>query len=292
VDFQEYQLSARETDQFPETDLKSVVIPLLGLAGEAGSLLTEYKKYFRDGDSYKLFPVRLEEELGDILWYVSAIAGKAGLSLDSIAATNLAKIRERWKHPKDADGGGPKLLDEAYPAKEQLPRQCRITLREIEDKGKRKAIMEMDGNVLGDYLTDNAHEDDKYRFHDVFHLAYAAVLGWSPVFRWALKRKRKSDPVVDEVEDGARGIVLEEGISAVIFEHARGRSFYDGVASVDYDLLRTVKGITSHVEVHVRSLRDWEKAILDGFCVWRQVRDNKGGTVRLDLTKQLIEFER
>ena len=32
--------------------------------------------------------------------------------------------------------------------------------------------------VIGDALTDNAHIDDGYRFHDIFHFAYAAVLGW------------------------------------------------------------------------------------------------------------------
>ena len=41
-------------------------------------------------------------------------------------------------------------------------------------------------------------------FHDVFHLAYAAVLGWSPTTRALLKIKRKSRPEIDENEDGAR----------------------------------------------------------------------------------------
>ena len=42
------------------------------------------------------------------------------------------------------------------------------------------------------------------RFHDIFHLSYAAILGWSPTVRALLRCKRKSDPRVDEVEDGGK----------------------------------------------------------------------------------------
>ena len=48
----EYQTAAEKTDQAPEVkDLKAMIIPLLGLVGESGSLMTEYKKYLRDGDA-------------------------------------------------------------------------------------------------------------------------------------------------------------------------------------------------------------------------------------------------
>jgi hypothetical protein len=48
------------------------------------------------------------------------------------------------------------------------------------------------GKPLGDDLTDNAYVDDGYRFHDVIHLALIAHLGWSPVVRGLMRRKRKS----------------------------------------------------------------------------------------------------
>jgi hypothetical protein len=42
----EYQLEAQKTDQVPGTrkdkDGSGIMVPLLGLAGEAGTLLTEY----------------------------------------------------------------------------------------------------------------------------------------------------------------------------------------------------------------------------------------------------------
>ncbi len=77
-------------------------------------------------------------------------------------------------------------------------------------------------------MDDNAHEADGYRFHDVFHLAFMATFGWSPVIRALLKRKRKSNPAIDNVEDGARAIIIEEAISAMVYEHAKDHNFYEG----------------------------------------------------------------
>ena len=33
----------------------------------------------------------------------------------------------------------------------------------------------IDGSPIGDPLTDNRPDDDNYPFHDVFHLAHAAI---------------------------------------------------------------------------------------------------------------------
>jgi hypothetical protein len=54
----------------------------------------------------------------------------------------------------------------------------------------------------------------------VFHIYHSVSLGWSPVARSWLKRKRKSDLDVDENEDGRRAIVVEEGIAALAFDYA------------------------------------------------------------------------
>lgn len=81
-----------------EDDL-SVIVPLLGLAGEAGGLLSEYKKYLRDGARHKLFEQRVKEELGDILWYVANLATKFDLDLDTVARDNIVKVRDRWEIP-------------------------------------------------------------------------------------------------------------------------------------------------------------------------------------------------
>jgi hypothetical protein len=88
------------------------------------------------------------------------------------------------------------FFDEAYPPKEQLPRLLKIHV--FDSKEDKRAYMKIlpDGVQIGDPLTDNAYDDDGYRFHDVMHLANLAVLGWSPVMRGLLKLKRKSNPKV------------------------------------------------------------------------------------------------
>src|SRR6266513_2985664 len=100
----EYQLEALKTDQVPgnrkDRDGAGIMVPLLGLAGEAGTLLTEYKKWLREGACYQIFKERVVEELGDILWYIANIASKEELDLDVIAAENLRKAKSRWLPPE------------------------------------------------------------------------------------------------------------------------------------------------------------------------------------------------
>ena len=96
------------------------MIPLLGLAGETGTLLAEFKKKIRDKESYEGFQEKAEEELGDILWYLSNIASRLGLSLSEIASKNLQKTNERW--PIAGDTAEMFLFfDEGCSPNEQLP---------------------------------------------------------------------------------------------------------------------------------------------------------------------------
>ena len=148
----------------------------------------------------------------------------------------------------------------------------------------------INGQAFGHALRDNRYEDDGYRFHDIFHLTYASVLGWSPSLRALLRRKRKSDPRVDEVEDGGRAIVIEEGISAMVFSYAERRGFLDGAEAVNYELLRTIRDMASHLEVRCRTEGDWEHAILRGFEIWRQVRAKGKGRLRANLDNGTIDL--
>jgi hypothetical protein len=56
-----------------------------------------------------------------------------------------------------------------------------MTFKEKNVAGKTFVIQQCRGINIGDQLTDNHLEPDDYRFHDVFHLSYTAILGWSPV---------------------------------------------------------------------------------------------------------------
>jgi NTP pyrophosphatase (non-canonical NTP hydrolase) len=84
------------SDRIPTDADVSIIVPLLGLAGETGELLSEYKKHLRDRDVHPLPKERIAEELGDLLWHIANVASKSGLDLNDIAEKNLAKARDRW----------------------------------------------------------------------------------------------------------------------------------------------------------------------------------------------------
>lgn len=256
------------------------------MAGEVGELLGEHKKWLRDGDSYRLYPDRVKEELGDLLWYLSNVATKHGLTLGDVAAYNLGKTQRRWP-PAVIRVGQRRLFDEEFPDWERFPRKMDVS---IESEGPDKIVTFINGKKLGDTLRDNRYEDDGYRYHDIFHLSYASVLGWSPTLRALLRRKRKSDPRVDEVEDGGRALVIEEGIAAMVFSYAERRNFLERAEGVNYELLRTIKDMTSHLEVKSRTEGDWERAIMTGFHLLRQIRDRGKGRLMGDLEKGTVEL--
>lgn len=288
----EYQREAQRTDQLPPDER---VVPLLGMGGEVGSLMAEYKKHLRDGDAHLLFKEQIEEELGDILWYLANAATKFDLDLDEIASKNLTKTKDRW--PPDGSEPAYRLLDEEYPEAERLPRRFIANINEeISPEDKPRITMTIAGVPAGDPLQDNSHDEDGYRFHDVFHLAHAAKLGWSPVLRGKLlknketdsDRKRRSDPEMNEVEDGGRAIVIDEAIVAYVWEYAKRHRFLEGVTTVDYRILKTIKDLTSGLEVKVRSGHQWEEAILAGYAVWRQVKERRGGVIEVDMETRSI----
>lgn len=293
MNLREYQLCASQTEQKAKIDVPAEIVPLLGLVGEAGELLSEYKKYLRDGSSHQLFNERVAEELGDLLWYVADVASKFNLDLEKVAEDNLDKCRDRWgsRNNEGRDERPAPVFDAHFPEDERLPRHVEIELTSVENEGSVKMRAFVNGVQLGNDLTDNAHTDDGYRFHDIFHFACAAILGWSPVTRKIFACKRKSDLKIDEVEDGGRAAVIEEGISALVFSYTSAHANLEDVTSLDYKLLRTIKDMTAHLEVSLCSLRDWERAILAAYEVWRAVERNGGGVVIIDLDAHSIKLK-
>ena len=125
----------------------------------------------------------------------------------------------------------------------------------------------------------------------MFHLAYAAILGWSPVTRALFKVKRKSKPKVDETEDGARAALVEEGISNWIFSHACQLNYFESITTLDYPLLKAIQAQVKGYEVESCPLWLWEKAILEGYAMFRYLRAQRKGTVIADLNERSISFK-
>lgn len=287
MDLDDYQQKALATDQRAQgTD--SLVIPLLGLAGEAGALLGEYKKRLRDGASHTSYESLVAEELGDILWYTSNLASKFGLSLAEIAEANLSKVADRWLPERRSC---PILFDAACPPSEQLPRTFVASFTQDFVDGRVRVTVRVGDRQFGEPLTDAAPVSDGYRFHDILHLAFATFLAWSPVTRRNVGRKRRSDAYVDETQDGGRAIVIEEAVAAHVYGYARRHNLLDGIAHVDYSTLTTIKDLTAPFEVACRSVGEWQVAIIEGLRVFRLLIHHKGGIVRGDMCNRRFDFE-
>lgn len=285
MEFNEYQEKAKSTDQRKSTnDELNRLIPLLGMIGEMGSVASEHKKRLRDGQSYTTFNEKFKKELGDVLWYISTLAGDMGITLDDVARANLSWTAERWDDLKNFLPA--KLYDEDFPEQEKLPREFTV---EFKESAGGKMGMFIDGKPLGNELDDNAHEADGYRFHDVFHLSYMAAFGWSPVIRKLLKKKRKSDTQIDNVEDGARAQIIEEAISALVYEHAKDHKFYQDITVIDFGILNTIKGMVRNFEAKNISSSLWERAIIDGYAVYREIKANNGGKIYLNLKARTLK---
>ena len=106
--FADYQKEAAKTAVYREaiegleandqtSEMIRLVYPALGLAGEAGELVNKVKKLVRGDTSLSnfFFKASLVDELGDVLWYVSALCDELGYSMADVAQMNLEKLAER-----------------------------------------------------------------------------------------------------------------------------------------------------------------------------------------------------
>jgi hypothetical protein len=257
---------------------------LRDLAYQAGVLL-------HDDDPQRDFrqnPQR-DKQLGKLAAGLALAAERFGSTLEFAAYKNLEKIRRRWPgtqrlyHP---------FFDSDFPRHEQFPRRFTVDYVERGTPERPVVTQSICEVFVGDSLTDNIVESDGYRFHDVFHLAYVAHLGWSPVIRGLLKRKRKSDKSVDENQDGARAAIIEEGIATWIFNHAKAQAFFAHVEEgrLDYELLKQIDQMVKGYEVDQVPLWQWERAILSGMEVFRTLFANRGGSVTVDMESRSLTY--
>lgn len=243
----------------------------LRLGGAAGDFLSGLQEGRPDRSS----ALKLRK-----VWHaLLGLASAARIEISEAAQQNLQKTQSRWPPARKFVP----LFDDDFDDDEQLPRRLEVEFREIHRGGRPVVLLRCNRLNLGDRLTDNIEHPDFYRFHDVFHFAHAVYLGWSPVLRALLNCKRKSNPRLDEDQDGARARIIEEAVSAVVFSRAKEMRFYDGIDHVDYDLLKTISEFVCGFEVQSVPLWQWETAILNGYRVFRDLQNNRCGVVTLDL---------
>ena len=174
---------------------------------------------------------------------------------------------------------------------EQLPKKFSVSFKETWINNKPNVLVVLNDNMqVGDVINDNAYSEDFYRYHDVFHYSFASLLGWSPCIRSMLKCKRKSNPVIDEIEDGARATITEEALSLLIFNEAKRKNLFEKSEKISKTTLRIIKEMTEPFEVKVRTTKDWESTILKAYAMFRLLIKNNGGKVKFDGINKTLEY--
>ena len=295
MDFEYYQERTWSTDSTKTQSKKGLVQITFGLAEKIGAIMGCLKKRVRDGEAYETFEDDLAECIGDTTWYLASLCSHLGIDFDGVARRNLVSTEARWLKPEDSQPAlFSTLFDEDYPEQEQLPRQFRVRFVECNLPDRSWLPMTevwVDGQRFGDAIDDNAALADHYRLHDVLHISNAAILGWSPVVRSLLRRKRKSNPHVDKYEDGARAQDAEEALSSLIHNEARRNSYFDGVNVIDTAFLIKAQSLVAHLEVGSRTMADWQHCILEAYRVFRLFRVNNGGVVDVSLVDHSLKFQ-
>lgn len=97
MNFKTYQKYAWTTAAYRNKG-DNIYYPTMGLGSEAGEVLGKVKRLMRDQENdtiSKELRLKIIDELGDVLWYVAAIATELKISLDDIATMNLDKLFDR-----------------------------------------------------------------------------------------------------------------------------------------------------------------------------------------------------
>lgn len=104
----EYQEAAKDTAVHPDGD-EGILYLTLGLAGESGEVAENIKKW-RRGEGDEDYLENIDDELGDVLWYLSRLADELGYDLSHVMYNNVEKLQGRAEegsiHGHDKDDGG------------------------------------------------------------------------------------------------------------------------------------------------------------------------------------------
>ena len=129
-----------------------------------------------------------------------------------------------------------------------------------------------------------------------FILRSQRILDGHQFFRKLLRNNEqlnnRTPEQLDDAEDGGRAQVIEEAIVAAAYVYAEDHAFLEGATTVGSDLLRHIERMTRNLEVRNRTGWEWNRALIEGFNIWRQLKENGGGYVVGKLEKPSLEFNR
>lgn len=293
-DYQNVAFITRRTDEDQLRDVCTAVLQQL-----AAQLTRDFLPNKEMTLNHEVRPKDPVDALGEIMWHLSALASLYDLALSDILS--LTQDKARFRNPQNAPGP---RHDSKNPH-ERFP-DC-FEVHFVDEGDARSNMFQVeDGKLiqkLGATLTDNDHDGDGYRFHDVIHIAFAVYLGWSPNLRAFMGVKRRSSRATDEVEDGGRAKILEE---AVILEiHRRAEDFdeyfrkagkaiqgspYEYSDATSFEFLRRLHELCRGHEVYQNPKQDWESAIRNGYDCYHELRAANGGIIAVNMIDRTLEF--
>lgn len=97
----DYQQKALRTMNWDLNLHDKIVDCALGLAGEAGEVADDVKKWFAQG--HELNFKHMAEELGDVAWYIAVMAHVCGYDLESVLKMNIEKLKKRYPNGFSSD---------------------------------------------------------------------------------------------------------------------------------------------------------------------------------------------
>ena len=107
MDFNEYQKESKKTDMGTIIKESNIAYYALGLCDESGEVAGKIKKLYRDYDG-KLteeYKKEIAKELGDVMWYLSQLCTRLGLTVEEVAEMNLEKLKSRMDRAKITGSG-------------------------------------------------------------------------------------------------------------------------------------------------------------------------------------------
>jgi NTP pyrophosphatase (non-canonical NTP hydrolase) len=93
MDLKQYQQEVARTCATSDSQ-ETVKMALVGLQDELGEVAGPLKKWLWHGHAINLN--HLEDEIGDVLWYLSTLCNAVGVSLDDALQGNVEKLRRRY----------------------------------------------------------------------------------------------------------------------------------------------------------------------------------------------------
>jgi NTP pyrophosphatase (non-canonical NTP hydrolase) len=265
----------------------------------AAQLSRDFLPNMEMGLNHEVRPKDPVDALGEIIWHLSALAKLYDLTLSDILLLTVEKAR--FRNPQNTPGPRHK----GRKPTERFPDLFEVHF--VDRAGEQSNMYWVQGDrvirKLGATLTDNDHDGDGYRFHDVMHVAFAVYLGWSPNLRAFMGLKRRSVKKTDEVEDGGRAKILEEAVILEIHRRAEELegyfreakkafegSAYNCTGSLNFEFLRRLHELCGGHEVYDNPKQDWENAIRAGYDCYHKLRAASGGIIAVNMTERTLNF--